>query len=152
MIVSALLLDVEDRWLLYAYTWRVDPLGYVVRSEREPMHNGKRGVHHTIRLHRQILGAAPGQVVDHVNGHPFDNRRCNLRIATATQNARNKAPSRAVPKGVELLSSGHWRARICVQRKLVPLGTYLTQREAAEAYNRAAEHYFGSFARLNSGL
>lgn len=43
-----------------------------------------------VRLHRLILGAKPGQVVDHVNRDVWDNRRANLRICTTLVNNRNR--------------------------------------------------------------
>lgn len=53
-------------------------------------------------LHRTILeravGPAPfGHVGDHINGDTLDNRRCNLRWASKSQNARNRPQHRRRP-------------------------------------------------------
>ncbi len=41
-------------------------------------------------LPRFILKAKKGQIVDHINRKPLDNRRCNLRIVSSRQNALNR--------------------------------------------------------------
>ncbi len=45
-----------------------------------------------ILLSRYIMRAGKGEIVDHKNLNPLDNRRCNLRIATPRQNALNRKP------------------------------------------------------------
>jgi len=40
-------------------------------------------------LHRIITGAGAGQVVDHLNHNTLDNRRCNLRVGSNSDNALN---------------------------------------------------------------
>lgn len=60
--------------------------GYVAYYER-----GSDGKMHTRKLHRLILGAKPGQEVDHKNRNKLDNRRSNIWICTRSENLRNKA-------------------------------------------------------------
>jgi len=43
-----------------------------------------------IQLSHFVINARKGQIVDHINGDPLDNRRKNLRIVTARQNALNR--------------------------------------------------------------
>jgi hypothetical protein len=43
-----------------------------------------------IYLHRYILNAPDGYVVDHINNNPLDNRKVNLRVVTHKANQQNR--------------------------------------------------------------
>ena len=107
----------------------------------------------TIHLHRIILNATEMQEIDHVNGDGLDNRRCNLRFCTNSQNQANKRAQKNCSskyKGVSWKKSKkRWLARITVQGKTIYLGSYLSEKNAAFAYNMAAMEHYGDFARLN---
>ena len=68
------------------------------------------------RMHREIVGAKPGEIVDHINGDTLDNRRCNLRIVTPRENGQNRrvhAGGTSRYRGVTLHSEGGvWRGRL----------------------------------------
>jgi hypothetical protein len=90
-------------------------------------------------------GEHPDDLVDHINGDPLDNRLVNLRLATRSENARNRgrteqlwdAPYFGVRKG----SVNRWRAQIYANGKMVELGSFLTLEEAIAARKAAEEHY-----------
>lgn len=102
-------------------------------------------------LHRLLLNAKKGQVVDHINGDTLDNRLCNLRICTNQENIRNsKIPKNNTTgyKGICYVprnSKKPWSARVFNKH----LGYFKTKEAAALAYNIAAKKVYGKFARLN---
>jgi len=107
-----------------------------------------------IYLHREIINAPRGLLVDHKNCNSLDNRGANLRPATVSQNAcnsrRNKSNASSKFRGVSLEKRvNKWVAVICHHRKRFHLGTFVSEIDAAKAYDEAAKKYHGEFARLN---
>ena len=103
----------------------------------------------TVLAHRFVLNAKKGQQVDHINGNGLDNRRCNLRFATQSQNLANRKPkSRHGFKGI-YFCQGRWVAMVCFERKRYYLGRYVSPERAAMAYDRAALAVAGAYAALN---
>lgn len=162
------LVDAEDAARVLAFRWHTKRQTayptkvYVQRSTRlTPGRKGKRG---SVALHRFILDAPPGAVVDHRNGDPFDNRRENLRLCTAEQNSRNVTSSKnrkaGAFKGVSWNRRAQkWEAAIGAgERKAngkarrLYLGVFERAADAARAYDAAALRYFGEFAALNFPL
>lgn len=97
--------------------------------------------------------------IDHINRNKLDNRIDNLRSCTRGQNNANAtkknrlgSPTSAY-KGVhfrpEWGSAGKWVAQIVCEGQHHWLGGFDFEDEAALAYNAAAIHHFGEFARLN---
>lgn len=144
------LVDDEDFDWLSRWKWIVHthPRGYDTALRCVPAAEGGGQV----KMHRAILGARPGLVVDHINGNTLDNRRCNLRLCTHAENMRNRRPHKnnAVGfKGVNLHANGSYVARIRADGRNVRLGTFACPVEAARAYDAAARRFHGEFARLN---
>ena len=137
--------DLKDAELVAAHRWHVVN-GYV-QTEKGSRHNGDRT---TLRLHRLIMQPAAGQIVDHINRDPFDNRRANLRIATKSTNGMNRpaqANNTSGYKGVARHSkTGKWRAYITAGGKTRHLGLFQTPEQAHEAYVQAAGELHGEFA------
>lgn len=148
-------IDDIDKGLLELHRYEIKKnRNYYYAERRFNRADGTRG---KASLHRDILGEeCKGRLVDHINKNPLDNRRCNLRLATVSQNAMNQAKQKnrsSKYKGVNLDKSRNrvkrWRAQIKKEGKKMHLGRFLTEKEAAEAYNAAAQELFGEFASLN---
>jgi hypothetical protein len=106
-----------------------------------------------VRLHRFIIEAPDGSLVDHANGNSLDNRRCNLRLATAQQNCWNSKPRGASGlKGVWLhRHSGLWTGTIrSPSGHRQSIGYFRDPLDAAEARDKLAADFHGEFAWLNS--
>ncbi len=111
--------------------------------------NGKRI---TLGIHRLILSAKPGQLVDHINGDGLDNRRENLRICNHAGNSRNQNRTRGASKfkGVIIRKSlNKWNARIRYDGKQHHLGYFDNEIDAALAYDYASIDHHGEFGATN---
>lgn len=99
-----------------------------------------------IKLHRLILNAPSGMIVDHINGNPLDNRKENLRICTQRENMQNmhKHRSGRLVGCCFNKRNKKWLSRIEVGGKRKYLGYYSTELEAHEAYKEALKELAGS--------
>ena len=143
------LIDGDDLPLVEGLRWHAYRDGRVWYAERN-VWEGPRRLHQ--KMHRVILDAPAGIQVDHINGDGLDNRRCNLRLATRSQNGsnrRSKLGSSSSYLGVSLRRNGTWRAQIAKHGKTVWLGAFKLEEDAARAYDEAAKAMHGEFARLN---
>jgi hypothetical protein len=99
------------------------------------------------------MGLDTSQEIDHHNQNKLDNQRRNLRPASERQQRGNTGLQKNNKSGYKGVSwhkqSAKWQAVIRVAGKLKHLGCFDNQREAAEAYNKAAKKHFGKFAWLN---
>lgn len=88
----------------------------------------------------------PGYEIDHENHIRHDNRICNLRLVTRTENQHNRFMQRSNTTGIVGVNwrknSGNWQAQINVNGKRKHLGTFNNLLDAAAA-RKHAEHEYG---------
>lgn len=105
--------------------WKVSP-SKAVKAGAEAGGQHNRGYRHISLKNKKLLvhrvlwamatGSFPENDIDHINGIRNDNRLCNLRPVTRTQNMQNQAISRANRTGhtgvYYMEATGKWRASI----------------------------------------
>lgn len=148
------LVDADAPALVFKANWSLTTNGYA--KTNIPMGDGRFT---TVMMHRVVMGAGKGQMIDHINRNKLDNRRENLRFATSSENARNKSFKNSLKyRGVSVsgnrakaatTSYPRYVASIMVEGRTQYLGTYLTQEAAGLAYNDAARAADGEYAVLN---
>lgn len=100
-----------------------------------------------------VYGEWPSSVIDHVNGIQSDNRICNLRVATAAQNAQNRHRCPVDKKSCGMLGvtpeGERWRAQIRASGRNIFLGNFVEKEDAHIAYMEAKKelHPFSEIAQ-----
>lgn len=104
-------------------------------------------------MHRFLMDVPKGMDVDHINDNGCDNRRCNLRIVTRSQNMANMHNNRGGTsnfKGVTWHKRDQkWCVGITVNKRKIHIGYFALEKEAALAYDISAIKYFGQYAKVN---
>lgn len=136
------LIDTEDAERVGKHRWYADPHGKTFTVRRSD----------GVRLHRFLLDN-PDSEIDHINRDCLDNRKANLRLATRVQNGINRGPHGGTSrfKGVSWNPKREkWETSIGFKSRMVWLGYFDEEDDAAIAYNAAAQILHGSFAFLNN--
>ena len=143
------IVDPEDYERLSYYNWYAAKSGttfYAVASEKI---DGKWKI---VQMHRKIMEVGAGLLIDHINRNGLDNRKMNLRSATAMQNTWNRVKKRGRNKFRGVLwnkKKKKWQARLIHKHKSISLGYFHDEVEAARTYDEAAKKFRGEFAVLN---
>lgn len=149
------IVDDEDYDSLMQYVWHAGEsagLWYTRRQISRPEARKQGRTRSQIYMHRVVASAGQGELVDHINGNTLDNRRCNLRLCSSGENARNSRKKRGTSrfKGVSRHNkTKQWSVQICTNGTRVHLGQFDSEEDAARAYDAAATQAHGAFAKLN---
>lgn len=146
------LVDDEDYEILSKFKWHAS-------KERRNWYALRRGNNDSnesrlFKMHRQILGLTDSKIcIDHKDGNGLNNQKSNLRIATNSENQRNKkvqSNNKSGFKGVYFDKKlKKWRAVFNPNKKSIHIGCFHYPEDAARAYNEIAKKHYGEFARLN---
>lgn len=132
------------------FTWKVSPNARIKAGSKAGSVNSDGYIlikvdGRNIKAHRiawaLIHGDFPESEIDHINRLPGDNRLCNLRLATRSQNNTNKVkfrPNKLGIKGVTKQRNGY-QVNISDNGKQKYVGYYATIEAAQAAYQREAE-------------
>ncbi len=139
------LVDNEDYERLNKYKWHIntsDPkYFYAVRSGYPRS---------AIRMHREIMGAKKGELIDHINFNGLDNRKCNLRICTSHQNLVHSRHPVGKSGYIGVEKSYHtWRVCYSKNNRKINTGAYKCRAQAALIRDAEAFARDGEFAMLN---
>jgi hypothetical protein len=141
------MVDAEDYPKLAKYNWllarnRGNKCYAICFENREILH-----------MHRMIMDAPKGMLVDHRDRNGLNNTKRNLRLATHSQNCCNRihpGNRSSQYRGVgRYKDKRKYRASICVKGKKTHLGYFESEEDAARAYDKAAKELHGEFAVLN---
>ncbi|MCK5564715.1 MAG: HNH endonuclease [Planctomycetes bacterium] len=107
-----------------------------------------------IRMHRFIINAQPGQMIDHVDGDGLNNTRKNLRFATQTQNHFNCHARRSNTGflGVCKVSGKRkkrYLAKLQSEKKRVLYKRFYNKYEAAAMYDHVKRSVAGEYGSYN---
>lgn len=152
--------DDEDFPVVSRYSWRMSNSGYAMTTFKFT-----DDAEHTVYLHKLIMGMGCFGVCDHINQNRLDCRKENLRRATYQENGWNSRkqlsahgkPCSSKYKGVTRVVSKtkgvRWFASIKdgdrYSGKVIRIGYFATEDEAARAYNAKALELRGDKAWLN---
>ena len=144
------MVDDEDYEYLNQWKWQVHIKKHGIYAVRNGYEKG--GKRPWISMHRLIMNAQKGVLVDHKDRNGLNNQKDNLRFCSYSQNAMNRGADSdkvtSVYKGVGVHAVKGRNYISAVIRGLF-LGDFLTEEDAARAYDRKAIELFGEFARTN---
>lgn len=111
----------------------------------------------TTSIHRFIMNAKRGEIVDHIDHNTLNNTRENLRICSQSENMRNKSTAKNATHGMNgiarvkygRMNRYRYRVRITVEGETHELGMYDDLKDAQEARIQGEIKYFGEFRKVD---
>jgi hypothetical protein len=132
-------IDFEDIDNIKQYKWYLTKDGYAQTKTKNI----------SMKLHRFIMDSQNNYIIDHINRNRLDNRKCNLRYVTITQNNINKNKQSNNTSGYTGISwdkeKNKWMAYINISGKTKFLGYFSDINEAVKIRQEAEQKYYKEY-------
>jgi len=146
---AIMLISKESFELVIQFVWYLGKDGYPITHGTD---DNKIKFGRGKKIHKLLMNAPKGQVIDHINRDRLDNRLTNLRICTPKENSYNRSrPKNNEYKGVVKQSNGLWTAQLTKDGQVYKIPDIVDKKLAAETYDLMAEEMFGEYAGKNFG-
>lgn len=109
------LVDEDDLHWLAVHSWHANRGGNSGKQYARRTFRNEQGKQSALLMHRAIMNAPSGVMVDHINGNTLDNRKENLRLCTHGENMQNskvRKHSGTGVRNVRLAKSGYYEAAV----------------------------------------
>lgn len=140
------IIDADDAAEVGRFNWYAYVSPWTVYAARRMKNSSELRLHNFLITQRHA-----GMVVDHIDCNGLNNRRSNLRLATASQNQHNKRRqinNKSGFKGVSFdAKNKKWQTHICYNGTRINLGRHHTKEDAHDAYKAASAKLHGEFGR-----
>lgn len=139
------IIDADDLEKVLKHHWNMSKKGYIYSKFME------NKISKIVYIHRLVLGVKDKRIVDHINGNPLDNRKCNLRIVSRLENVWNHKEfitNTSGFTGIKKNKKGkEWSAFIGYKNKYIHLGSFDNKQDAINARKTAEIKYYGEYRR-----
>lgn len=107
------------------------------------LHKGNKRIY----LHRYLMDAKKGDIVDHIDRNKCNNKRDNLRIVSKSLNNYNKDIINPLGRGIYFDKAGNrYRACISFNDRTLKLGSFKNINDAKLKYNEKSLEIYGNDA------
>ena len=136
--------DIEDYNLIKDYCWNEQ---INVKTNHSVLRAYSPDTKRHIYMHQLITEKKD---MDHENLNTLDNRKCNLREATRSQQGANRPRQSNNTSGFTGVywykRNNTWRAEIKINKKTIHIGYFKSKYDAIVARLKAEKEHFGEFA------
>jgi len=142
-------IDEEDLELVSQFKW-YNPAGYARTTyHRKGSSKTDKNRNVNVYLHRLVMGALDGEMIDHIDRNPMNNRKSNLRKVSHSVNMANSVKQKGANPtssyvGVQKCRGTHntYYARVAGE----VIGYYKGEKAAAQARDLAMIKHYGTTA------
>jgi hypothetical protein len=143
------LVDEADAELVGRYRWHAHSRSHTTYAVRNV--TKEDGTQTPLYMHRAILSAQYGTIVDHADGNGLNNQRHNLRFATTLQNTANRhkwLPNKhGFPGVIQIIGRRSFYGRVTRNGRQHYTERFDTAEAASYARDELAVRLNGDFAR-----